>query len=319
MVSVEQARAFEARAVRRPDSNALYSSAKLANSGDAESLIAIAAALLHCAFAAPETAMAVYAALRNGWLGRTDVPVMPQTHAAPLSSEFWNAFWQFHADRDAGSMDAFTVTSRIAGLAAFADPSLRERAETIAASHPKAAEPATRQPPPRLTLDELASQPEGSLARDFWRQIVDNKFDLEVLDRESINLASLPPALCYLNTRILQMHDIWHLVGGFHLTALHEIAISAFQQAQFGHGYSAMFLAVVVSGAALRGSGGETSAILQTIAEASQYGWDSPSFMAIPWEEEWHMPLQAVRARHGIVGFEGSVPSDLFERMLALA
>ena len=109
------------------------------------------------------------------------------------------------------------------------------------------------------------------------------------------------------------MHDVWHLAGGFRTTALHEIAISAFQQAQFAHGYSAMFLAVVVTGAALRGGDG-APVILQTIAEASQYGWDSPSFMAIPWEKEWHEPLRVIRVRHGIAPFAGNYPDDHFER-----
>ncbi len=279
-------------------------------------MIALAAALVHCAFAAPETALAVYAAFRNGWLGHAGTPSMPDAKPAPLSPSFWSAFWQLQEDRDEGDIDALTITARVAGLGAFTDPTLRARAEALAANHPKAAQPASRLPPPRLTLDELARQPEGSLARDFWRQIVDNKFDLEVLDREAMNLSALPPTLCYLNTRILQMHDIWHLAGGFHTTALHEIAISAFQQAQFGHGYSAMFLAVVVSGVALRGGDG-APVILQTIAEASQYGWESPSFMAIRWEAEWHQPLRDVRARHGIVAFEGSYPPDLFEQMRA--
>jgi hypothetical protein len=286
--------------------------------GDTAALIDLGAALVHCAFAAPETAQSVYAAFRNGWLGRTGFPLVPEAKPAPLSPAFWDAFWELHEDRDKGPMDALSFTGRVAALGVFTDPSLRARAEAIAANHPKASNPALRTPPPRLSLDELARNPQGSLAHDFWRQIVDNNFDLEVLDRETMNLSSLPPALCYLNTRILQMHDIWHLAGGFHTTALHEIAISAFQQAQFAHGYSAMFLAVVVSGVALRGGDG-APVILQTIAEASQYGWDCPSFMAISWEEEWHKPLREIRARHGITPFAGSHPPDLFERMRATA
>ncbi|MGZ5937859.1 MAG: Coq4 family protein [Rhizomicrobium sp.] len=316
MISSEQRQSFEALAARQPELAAIQAAARAARVGDTAACVPIAAALVHCAFAAPETAEAVYAAFRDGWLGEAAKPAMPEVLSAPLSPSFWTAFWQLLDETV--TMDALTITSRVAALGAFVDPCLRERAEAVAAHHPKAARAATRTPPPRLTLDELARQPEGSLAHDFWRLIVDNKFDLEVLDREAINLSSLPPALCYLNTRILQMHDIWHLVGGFHTTALHEIAISAFQQAQFGHGYSAMFLAVVVSRMAL--SGGEAApVILQTIAEASQYGADCPSFMAIAWEKEWQAPLSEIRARHGIAAFKGSYPADHFEQLRSAA
>jgi ubiquinone biosynthesis protein Coq4 len=308
--------AFESLAAALPLARELHAAAKAARAGDVIATESIAAAFVHCAFAAPETAEGVYTAFRNGWLGSDDAAFIPAVAPAPLSQAFWNAFWQL-LDETAG-MDAVTVTTRVAGLGAFTDPSLRNRAEAVAARHPKAANAASRKPTPRLTLEELARQPEGSLGHDFYRQIVDNNFDLEVLDRAVMNLATLPPALCYLNTRILQMHDIWHLAGGFHTTALHEIAISAFQQAQFGHGYSAMFLAVVLSGTAL--SGGEAApAILQTIAEASQYGVKCPSFMAIAWEREWHEPLSVIRARHGFAPFDGSFPPDLFEQLRVAA
>ena len=307
---------FETLAAARPSARVLHDAARAARAGDAAAGLPIAAALTHSAFAAPETASAVYASFRNGWLGSGDIPDMPLAPPAPMSGEFWNAYWQL-LDETAG-MDPVTITTRVAGLGAFTDPSLRERAEALAARHPKAADPAARMPPRRLTLDELARQPEGSLGRDFYRQIVDNNFDLEVLDREAMNLASLPPALRYLNTRILQMHDIWHLAGGFHTTALHEIAISAFQQAQFGHGYSAMFLAVVV-GRMVQNGGEASPVILQTIAEASQYGADCPSFMAIPWEAQWHEPLRTIRARHGFQAFKGSFPPDLFEQLRSAA
>ena len=274
-------------------------------------MLRLAAALAHAAFAAPETGRAVYAAFRDGWLGGVESIAMPSAAPAPLSPAFWTAFWAL-LENDA-AQDALAFTSRVVALAGVVDPALRDRAEAVARTHPKAPGAATREMPPRLDLSDLARLPEGSLGHDFWRLIIDNKFDLEVLDREALSLASLPPALRYLNTRILQMHDIWHLAGGFHTTALHEIAISAFQQAQFGHGYSAMFLAVVAASSVLHGRDGG-HIVLQTVAEASRYGEDCPSFMAIGWEREWHLPLREIRARHGFAAFQGSYPADLFEQ-----
>jgi ubiquinone biosynthesis protein Coq4 len=311
VISGEQKHAFEAMAAQTPDTARLHDAAAAAKAGNGGALLLLAAALAHAAFAAPETGPAIYAAFRGGWLDGGDAIAMPVAPPAPLSRAFWKAFWTL-LENDA-PVDALALTGRVVALAAVVDPSLRDRAEAVARAHPKAAGAATRAIPPRLNLADLARLPEGSLGHDFWRLIVDNRFDLEVLDREALSLASLPPALRYLNTRILQMHDIWHLAGGFATTALHEIAISAFQQAQFGHGYSAMFLAVVAAAGALRGRPG-AEIVLQTMAEASRYGADCPSFMAIAWEQEWHLPLREIRARHGFAAFRGSYPADLFEQ-----
>jgi len=243
MISGEQKRVFEASVAARPDAAALRSDAAAAKAGQSEAAIRLCAALAHCAFAAPETARAVYAAFRTGWLGGEDLIAMPDVAPAPISDGFWQTFWALFGE--GAPSDPLAITGRIVALSAQVDPSLLARFEAVSRTHPKAADPATRATPPRLILDDLAALPAGSLGRAFWQLIVDNRFDLEVLDREALSLSSLPPALRYLNTRILQMHDIWHLAGGFQTTALHEIAISAFQQAQFGHGYSAVFLAVV--------------------------------------------------------------------------
>jgi ubiquinone biosynthesis protein Coq4 len=310
VIADSQKRAFEAQARRRPDAAQLRACAAAARTGDRDATERLCAALLHGAVAAPETARGIYAAFRAGWLGDEEPTQIADAEPAPIAPAFWHAFWALFESGAPG--DALAITGRVVALAGQTDPSLLSRAEEAARVHPKAGDAAQRTLPPRLTLNDLARLPAGSLGHDFWRLIVDNKFDLEVLDREALSLAALPPALRYLNIRILQMHDIWHLAGGFHTTALHEVAISAFQQAQFGHGYSGLFLAVAAYGAALRGAG--DSIVLQTIAEASRYGEECPSFMAIPWEAEWHRPLAAIRAQYGFAPFAGSYPADLFER-----
>ena len=135
---------------------------------------------------------------------------------------------------------------------------------------------------PRRTRDACCSA-----VRQPWPHAADllvaNGYDLEVLDREAIALSALPPALRYTNTRILQMHDVWHLVAGYTTSASHEIAISAFQLAQFGHGYSAMFLATVFTMAGReRPEGFPVLGLL--VAEAWRHGRSAPSLMAVPWE-----------------------------------
>ena len=184
--------------------------------------------------------------------------------------------------------------------------------ENSARKHPGAAAALTHPVPGRTDLDALGRCAEGSLGHTLYRMIVDNDYDLEVLDREAIMLDQLPPSLCYLNTRILQMHDVWHLVAGYETTASHEIAISSFQLAQFGHNYSAMFLATVAMISHSLQPGG-FPILMQIIMEAWQHGRRTPAFMTIQWEEEWHKTPAAIREEYAITTYRSAFQADLLE------
>jgi len=137
-----------------------------------------------------------------------------------------------------------------------------------------------------------------------------------VLDRESLGLADLPAPLDYLNARILQCHDLWHLLAGYRTTALHEIAISAFQMAQFGHHYSSMFLAVVLTKIAAT----QPDAIglfLDTILTAWTHGRETPPLIGLDWETIWDRPLETLRAELGVTAYSSPHPADLFEQLRA--
>lgn len=286
--------------------------------GDESARLDLCAGLLHASFRQPLAIDAVYDELADRWLGGSDSSIQhsaqsqqPPTDSA-FTAEFWQALWLLLDD--AGGFDASNLTARVAALGGVLDPRYGMLAETHSHSNPGAAHPHTRTPPPMIELETLASAPHDSLARDLHRMLVDNGYDAEVLDRQALGLGALPPGLSYLNTRILQMHDVWHLAAGYRTTSLHEIAISAFQLAQFGHNYSAMFLAVVTTLASTTRPEG-LPILLQIVSEAWRHGRKSPAFMAIEWEQEWHKPLQVVRTEQGIEPFTSALPADLFETL----
>lgn len=291
---------------------------------DIEAAERLAAALARVGFATPEATILVYDAFARGWLGSAAAGLVTppaQASAAALLPEraelpplFWAQFWS--VVEDAGRISAGEITSRVAALNSVLPAEFGPRAESVARQHPGSADAADRALPPRLTLEMLAAQPAGSLGHEFYRLITDNKFDLEVLDREAIGLRHLPPALAYLNMRILQMHDIWHIVGGYRTTALGEVAISAFQLGQFGHNYSAMFLAVVTASGRFIFPPG-LAVLLQVMAEAWLHSRTSPSFMAIDWETEWHRPVEEIRTKFGIKPYASIIPADLVEQSRA--
>ena len=133
-----------------------------------------------------------------------------------------------------------------------------------------------------------------------------------MLDRDALSLRDLPAPLNYLNARILQVHDLWHLVGGYQTTGLHEIAISAFQLAQFGHAYSAWVLAVTLGSASVEPV--RYGVLSGVIAAAWSHGRATPPLLGVDWPSVWAEPIGTVRERLGVTAFESPWPADLFER-----
>ncbi|MEM7100510.1 MAG: Coq4 family protein [Pseudomonadota bacterium] len=277
----------------------------------------ICGAMLWTGFCAPSASTPVYDAIAASVLDLNYDPQSMDAPEAPLPDSFWGAFAEVLRGPEEG-YDAGTITAAVATLGGSVGENFASLAESAAIDHPGADHAEQKDIPALLSLDKLAACPEDSLAYSLYRMLVDNNFDPEVLDREAIGLSQLSPALRYLNTRILQMHDIWHLLAGYETTALHEIAISGFQLAQFGHNYSGMFLATVTTRSHL--SGGEGFEILmRVIMEAWHHGRITPPLMAIEFEDEWHESINKLRQRHNIEAFQGSMPADLFEQLAAPA
>ena len=300
------------QATRRVGRAALMDSVNAARQGDGGGRHRVAAAMAWAAFSCPDAIGGVYDILANGWLGSDSTGEIPLNLVeAPLEASFWEAFWSVIDDAGKG-YDAASITARVAALGGAVHPDFEAIAEDCARRHPGAAAALANPVPGRTDLDELGTCKEESLGKTLHRMIVDQGYDLEVLDREAIALGALPPSLRYLNTRILQMHDVWHLVAGYETTASHEIAISAFQLAQFGHNYSAMFLAVVTTiSCTLQPAG--FGILMQLIAEAWRHGREAPAFMDINWEGEWNNSIEAIRESYGIPVYESALPADLLE------
>ena len=150
----------------------------------------------------------------------------------------------------------------------------------MALRYPGVAEAAAAGIPPRFTLEDLARCPDDSLGGSMHSFVVDNGFDLEVLDRDSLGLRDLPYPLDYVNVRILQCHDIWHLVADHKTSGLHEVSVSGFQMAQFGHQYSSMFLGMVLAKVAFT-QPDAFAFTLDTILTGYRHGRETPPLLGV--------------------------------------
>ena len=273
-------------------------------------------AMTWTAFSCPGATQAVYDLIAQTWLtpdAEVRASFSDDWAEAPISADFWVKFWEA-VEGPSGGYDALTITQAIAALGGAVDASFGPLAEQCAIAHPGADDAAEKTIPGLLDLQVLSECPVGSLGHELYRLLSANGFDPEVLDRNAIMLSALPPALQYLNTRILQMHDVWHLVAGYTTDSIHEVAISSFQLAQFGHNYSAMFLATAGQ-IAHRNNPAGFRAFFQVIAEAWQHGRATPPMMAIEWEQQFDQPINEIRDRFGIAPFESRLPPNLIESL----
>jgi ubiquinone biosynthesis protein Coq4 len=286
--------------------------------GEAADLAALAALWLNAATAAPERLAAVYDGTTEGWQGRAPAaPAIPlaERPPEPIPPGFWQAYWALMAEPPL-SLGAGGVTVRTAELLGDLAPGMSPRVGAASLAYPGCAAAVAQGYPHRFTLKALARCPKGSLGGEFHDLIVDNGFDLEVLDRDAMGLSAAPPPHNYLNARILQCHDLWHLAAGYRTTGLHEVAISGFQAGQFGHHYSAMFLGVVLSRVAFERPEG-AQIFLDTVTTAWTHGRESPPLLGVDWEAIWDQPVEAVRARLGLTAYVSPWPADLFEQLAA--
>jgi ubiquinone biosynthesis protein Coq4 len=287
----------------------------------AADLKALSALWIHGAVAAPERIPGLYDAVAEGYLGEPvgAKPVATDAAADPdlIPAAFWPGLWELLAEPRSG-IEAVNLTTKTAALAGLVSPGLQRRIGKAALCYPDAPKAVAQGYPKHFTLDALAKCPPGSLGATFHSLIVDNGFDLEVLGRAALGLDKLPAPLGYLNARILQCHDLWHIVAGYETTALHEVAISAFQLAQFGHHYSSMFLGMVLTRVAFeRPEGG--AIMLPTILSAWTHGRRTPPLLPVNWEAVWNKPLAAVRTQLGVTPYVSPFPADLFEQLSVAA
>lgn len=162
--------------------------------------------------------------------------------------------------------------------------------------------------PKDIDLNEIKDSPENSLGDTFYRLITDNNFDVEVLSAGDERIEDAPlPALFYTNKRILQTHDVYHLVANYPITPLGEIGISGFQLAQLGQHYSAAFFAVA-SRMTLFTLPMAFDPFLQLTFEGWRHGRRSPNLLGVNWHDMWDKKITEIRNEIAIEPFSSSIP-----------
>jgi len=221
-----------------------------------------------------------------------------------LPAQLPEMFW----DMIGSVVDPATITPRIAAFGLTYDEVLKDACARAILLHAGQDEIAKQPWPPRVNIDSLSVHPPDTLGYEYYHLIVDNGFDPEVFNPDAVT--GFHPGLDGTNRRILQTHEVWHLVAGYSTSPLHETAISSFQLAQFGHNYSAIFLATTVT-LLLFSVPMFADPIMQVMSEGWRHGRETRPLMLIDWWSLWPQPIAEIRRAYGITPFQSTVPDLL--------
>jgi ubiquinone biosynthesis protein Coq4 len=291
----------------------------------------LAAAILmsHAAFVQPERQIAIFDAIANAWLGidqeaeraaslKRQLPWLTQN--APLESwttprGVWDAFWAVvDADPSAPSESppkdqALDFTGRVVAIGFHYDAELLTRCERAHYLHEDVRK-LLEQPEVRMTTDDLRNWPKDSLGTSLLDMLTSKGYDLEVINPDDV---MLPPAFAAqnrTNRRILQLHDVWHLFGGFGFTTQGEVAISGFQLAQFGQNYSTRFLAATTTMMCLRPLV-SIDQYIALISEGWRHGRRAPPLMSVEWHKLLGRSIEDLRSEMKVAPFQSRAPEFL--------
>ncbi len=291
--------------------------------------LAAAVLMAHAAFVQPERQIGIFDAIARAWLDLEQdsdrIASLRQQLAwlnAPAAVEewqtpraVWDAFWSVvdaepAAPTSAAAKDnALDFTGRVVLIGVHYDAELLMRCERAHYLH-EDVKKLLAQPEVRMTTDDLRHWPKDSLGTNLLDMLTSKGYDLEVINPDDV---MLPPAFAAqnrTNRRILQLHDVWHLVGGFGFTAQGEVAISGFQLAQFGQNYSTRFLAATTTMMCLRPVV-DIDQFISLISEGWRHGRRAPPLMSVEWHKLLGRSIADLRAEMRVAPFRSRTPELL--------
>lgn len=148
--------------------------------------------------------------------------------------------------------------------------------------------------PPNYDLNKLLTYPQNSLGYIYAAAIKGSGFDPNL----HIGMTAASDAK-YVELRLSQTHDIWHVITGFGTSAIGEIGLQAVHLAQFPYPLATMLIANSLMSSTLLYPEGLPS-LLNAIAQGWQMGAKAGALFAQKWEDAWEQPLAQWQAELNI-------------------
>ena len=139
--------------------------------------------------------------------------------------------------------------------------------------------------PPDHDLDALLSLPPDSLGYIYAAQIKKTGFDANL----HTGMTAKSDAE-YVELRLSQTHDLWHIITGFSTSLVDEIGLQAFHLSQFPYPLATMLVANSLISTTLK-EPEMLPQLLAAIAQGFHMGKAAKPLFAQKWEEGWEKPL----------------------------
>jgi ubiquinone biosynthesis protein Coq4 len=140
-------------------------------------------------------------------------------------------------------------------------------------------------------LEALAALPSGSLGHAYAKRLARLGYDPNLH-------AGMEPSTdaVYVELRLSQTHDLWHLVTGFDTSVHGEIALQAFHLSQFPYPLASLLTAQALLSTTLF-EPEQLPLLVEAILTGLQMGQQAQPLFAQRWEEGWDKPLSQWRAQ----------------------
>jgi ubiquinone biosynthesis protein Coq4 len=291
--------------------------------------LSAAVLMAHAAFVQPERQIAIFDAIADAWLDLgtdSDRAASLRDHLSWLTAPavieewqtpraVWDAFWGVvdaepsPPSNASGKENALDFTGRVVVIGMHYDGELLMRCERAHYLH-EDVKKLLAQPEVRMTTNDLRNWPKDSLGTNLLDMLTSKGYDLEVINPDDVMLPPVFAAQNRTNRRILQLHDVWHLFGGFGFTAQGEVAISGFQLAQFGQNYSTRFLAATTTMMCLRPLV-DIDQYISLISEGWRHGRRAPPLLSVEWHKMLGRSIADLRAEMHVAPFKSRTPELL--------
>jgi ubiquinone biosynthesis protein COQ4 len=139
--------------------------------------------------------------------------------------------------------------------------------------------------PPVHDLDRLLTYPENSLGHIYAKAMKISGFDPNL----HVGMIATSDAH-YVELRLSQTHDIWHILTGFDTSRIGEIGLQAFHLPQFPYPLATMLIANSLIASTLFDPN-QLPSLLAAIGQGWQMGATAQALFAQKWEEAWEKPL----------------------------
>lgn len=148
--------------------------------------------------------------------------------------------------------------------------------------------------PPTHDLAALLTLPPDSLGYIYAAQMQKTGFDPNL----HAGMTAKSDAE-YVELRLSQTHDLWHVVTGFDTSEIGEIGLQAFHLSQFPYPLATMLVAISLISTTLT-EPAMLPRLLEAIAQGLQMGKAVTPLFAQKWEEGWEKPLTQWQAELNI-------------------